>query len=248
MSDQAWRSYLERFHAEAPGVTERMLVRARHDGVDPYQWAAAAVPPGGLVVDVACGSAPVADHLPGNRYVGVDRSAAELALAVQRIGTRVVQADATALPFADDSADTVTCLMGLMVTQPLELAQREIRRILRPGGRLVALLSGGMVGGVADALRWGAVLAALRLPGLRWPNPETVGSSDSWLDDAFTIVGDDRRTFLYPIDDHASARQLIASLYLPDVPDERMQRAVRVADSWLGRLIGVPLRRLVARV
>lgn len=250
VSDQGWRTYLDQFHRNAPGVTERMLARAHDDaGANPYQWAAVAVPPDGLVVDLACGSAPLADHLPHGRYVGVDRSRAELDLAVSRVGaSHVVLADVARLPIRDDATDNVACLMALMLTQPLDAVQHEIRRILRPGGRLVALLSGGAPGSVADALRWGAVLAALRMPGLRWPNPEAIGPAHRWLDDAFTVTSDEVRTFTYPIEDEAAARQLITSLYLPGVAADRVAAATRVAGSLIGRSIGVPLRRVVARV
>lgn len=249
-AEDGWSAYLEEFHRDAPGVTERMLGRTRDDtGGDPYQWAAIAVPDDGMVIDLACGSAPLADHLAHDRYLGVDLSREELDLAVARVGSdRVVRADVTQLPIADDATDTVACLMALMLVQPLDRMQHEIRRILRPGGRLVALLSGGAPGSVADALRWGAVLAALRMPGLRWPNPEAIAPADRWLDDAFTIVGDEVRTFAYPIDAAASARQLIASLYLPDVPADRVETATRVAGSLIGRTIGIPLRRVVAEV
>lgn len=250
MNDDDWRTYLDRFHDDAPGVTERMLARSHDDaGVNPYQWAAAAVPPDGPVIDLACGSAPLAAHVAHDRYIGVDRSPAELRLAAERVGAgHVVQADVAHLPFADGATDTVTCLMALMLTQPLEAVQREIRRVLRPGGRLVALVSGGKPGSVADALRWGALLAALRVPGLRWPNPEVIGPADEWLDDTFTIVSDEVHQFAYPINDRDSACQLIASLYLPDVADDRIDAASRVAGSLIGRTIGVPLRRVVAQV
>jgi SAM-dependent methyltransferase len=250
VSDWDWRAYLEQFHRDAPGVTERMLARAQDDaGANPYQWTAVALPPDGPVIDLACGSAPLAGYLSHSRYLGVDSSRAELDLAAERVGdAHVVRADIAQLPIADDATDTVTCLMALMVAQPLDAAQHEIRRILRPGGRLVALLSGGAPGGVADALRWGAVLTALRMAGLRWPNPEVIGPARRWLDDAFTVVSDEVRNFAYPIDDEASARQLITSLYLPGVAADRIEAATRVAGSLPGRTIGMPLRRVVAQI
>lgn len=250
MNDDSWRDYLDRFHRDAPGVTERMLGRSHDEhGANPYQWSATALPPRGRVIDLACGSAPLADHLGHDRYLGVDCSRAELDLAAARVGgSRVIRADVTRLPLADDATDTVTCLMALMLVQPLDAALREIRRILRPGGRLVALVSGGAPGSVADALRWGALLAALRMPGLRWPNPSVIAPAAEWLDPGFEIVDDEVHQFAYPIDGDAAARQLITSLYLPGVASDRVDAAARVAGSLIGRTIGVPLRRLVARV
>lgn len=244
-ADPDWREYLERFHHDAPGVTERMLRRSvDDDGVDPYGWAAERLPTSGAVVDVACGSAPLADHVGLVRYVGIDRSAAELAAAAER-GARVVRGDATALPVRDAAVDTATCLMALMLAQPLDRAVAEIARVVRPRGRLVVLLPGRLPDRVADALRWAAVLAALGEVRLEWPNPSTLDTSTAWLDDAFTVVEDNTRSFPYPIDGDQDAAQFVASLYLRGVPEERQERAERVVDR-LGRRIGIPLRRIVA--
>lgn len=258
MSGDGWRAYLERFHADAPGVTERLLRRARGpDGRDPYAWTADVIPTTGALVDLACGSAPLARHIAPGRYVGVDRSSAELRVAARRVGGRVVRADVADLPLADDSVDVVTCLMGFMVTQPLDAVQREVRRVLRPGppggshgggGYVIALLPTGLPGGVIDALRWTALAAALGIMRLQWPNPQTLRAARAWIDDAFTVGRDEQRTFWAPIDDEASARRLISSLYLPGVPDDRIERAVQVAGRWLGGSIGLRLRRVVARL
>lgn len=242
-----WRDYLDRFHAGAPGITEALLSCARHDDVDPYGWVAAAVDVDGPVVDVACGSAPLAGHVAHDLYVGVDRSPAELALARARVGDRVVCGDAAALPVADAATATVTCCMGLMLTRPLAAVQAEIRRVLRPGGRLVALLPTRRPAGPVDALRWSVLLAALGVTGLRWPNPQTLDAPASWLQPSFTVVADECRSFAYPLTGTAAARRLVASLYLPGVDDGHIERAVRATDRLIGRNIKIPLRRVVAR-
>jgi SAM-dependent methyltransferase len=245
--DAEWTTYLERFHAQAPGVTERMLQRSRDGhGHDPYRWAARAVPAAGAVIDVACGSAPLAEHVDHDRYLGVDRSAAELSLASHR-ATRVVRGDATALPLRDGSAATVTCLMALMLTQPLQSAVAEIARVLRPEGTLVTLLPGRAPDGVTDALRWAAVFAAVGWAALRWPNPQTLDKATDWLGEAFTVVVDESRSFAFPVETEVDARQFVASLYLPDVSDARRTLAEKVASDWIGDRIGIPLRLIVAR-
>ncbi|WP_189080036.1 hypothetical protein [Mangrovihabitans endophyticus] len=43
---RAWTDYLGAFHAERPGITERVLVRAGGPDGDAYDWLAVAVPPG----------------------------------------------------------------------------------------------------------------------------------------------------------------------------------------------------------
>lgn len=54
-------------------------------------------------------------------------------------GCRVVEADALRLPFARDSIDGVTVAFGVRNFADLGAGLREIRRVLRRGGRLVVL-------------------------------------------------------------------------------------------------------------
>lgn len=49
----------------------------------------------------------------------------------------VVQARAEELPFADDSFDTVVSTMVLCTVEDVEASLAEVRRVLRPGGRLL---------------------------------------------------------------------------------------------------------------
>ena len=50
---------------------------------------------------------------------------------------RFEEADAGALPFPDASFDRVTCRFGVMYFSDVPRALREVRRVLRPGGRAV---------------------------------------------------------------------------------------------------------------
>jgi ubiquinone/menaquinone biosynthesis C-methylase UbiE len=59
--------------------------------------------------------------------------------ALSRLEAEVVQAPAEALPFADDSFDTVVSTMVLCTVEDPALALSEIARVLRPGGRLLFL-------------------------------------------------------------------------------------------------------------
>ena len=53
-----------------------------------------------------------------------------------RTGEQIVlqTADATALPFADDTFDAVVCQFGVMFFPDKDLAYREVMRVLQPGG------------------------------------------------------------------------------------------------------------------
>jgi len=100
-------------------------------------------PPGALTLDVACGEGRVARELlkRGHRVVGVEGSPA-LAQAA-RDGEPPVEvhvADAAALPLDDASADLAVVSLALMNFDDPAAVVREIARVLRPGGRLVASL------------------------------------------------------------------------------------------------------------
>jgi SAM-dependent methyltransferase len=63
--------------------------------------------------------------------------AAENAVAEGIANMRVQEANADALPFPDASFDRVTCRFGVMYFADVPRALREVRRVLRPGGRAV---------------------------------------------------------------------------------------------------------------
>lgn len=93
----------------------------------------------GRVLDVCCGTGDIAQRFAG-RVVGVDFTAEMLQVARVR-SARIpwVQADALRLPFADESFDAVTVGYGLRNLADVSAGLREMHRVLRPGGRLVAL-------------------------------------------------------------------------------------------------------------
>ena len=69
-------------------------------------------------------------------------------------GGCIVVESATELPFADAEFDTISFVACLNhIPQRLE-ALREARRVLRPGGRLVATMIGPIVGAVGHAIWW----------------------------------------------------------------------------------------------
>lgn len=98
------------------------------------------------LLDVGCGSASLLAGPAGHvRHVaGVDASEIQLGMARQRLAARIaggtaeiVQGDAAALPWADGRFSAVSCQACLPFLPDPEQAVREMRRVLRPGGRVV---------------------------------------------------------------------------------------------------------------
>lgn len=86
----------------------------------------------GRRLDVGCGTGRQLG--PGD--VGIDVDAARVAGARER-SRLVAVADARHLPFADDAFGTAYAIRMLNETGSVDVALREIRRVLAPGGRLL---------------------------------------------------------------------------------------------------------------
>ncbi len=114
---------------------------------------AAAIKPGAAVLDLASGTGDPAisialamagkgrvtccDLVP--RMVDAARGRARnLDLTIMAF----VAADMVALPFADGTFDCVTCRFGIMSPRDKVTAAAETRRVLKPGGRAVYVVSG----------------------------------------------------------------------------------------------------------
>ena len=102
--------------------------------------------PGEQVLDVACGTGVVARNavpLVGTqgKVVGLDINPAMLEVACGKYSAHCNEIEwregqAEALPFPDGSFDLVVCQQGLQFFKDRALAVREMRRVLRPGGRV----------------------------------------------------------------------------------------------------------------
>jgi SAM-dependent methyltransferase len=102
--------------------------------------------PGERIVDVGCGPgffcAELAEEVGESGFVlGLDTSAAMLALAKGRCARRpnveLREAEAMSLPVADSSFDAALCVQVLEYVPDATAALAEMRRVLRPGGRIV---------------------------------------------------------------------------------------------------------------
>ncbi|MFZ2512134.1 MAG: demethylmenaquinone methyltransferase [Gordonia sp. (in: high G+C Gram-positive bacteria)] len=93
--------------------------------------------PRDVVLDLAAGTAVSSEELAtsGATVIAADFSRGMLRAGAKRDIPKVA-ADALHLPFADDSFDAATISFGLRNVNDVPLALRELRRVLKPGGRL----------------------------------------------------------------------------------------------------------------
>lgn len=89
------------------------------------------------LLDAGCGTGGLLKRLraaePSWRLRGVDLEPLACEIARQR-GNAAVEGSITALPFADGSFDAITCADVLYHIREHDIALREFRRCLRPGG------------------------------------------------------------------------------------------------------------------
>jgi demethylmenaquinone methyltransferase/2-methoxy-6-polyprenyl-1,4-benzoquinol methylase len=94
---------------------------------------------GDTVLDACCGTGDlaIADARAGGQVTGLDFSEQMLERARRKAPElQWIAGDLLALPFEDASFDAVTVGFGVRNVDDLERALRELRRVLRPGGRL----------------------------------------------------------------------------------------------------------------
>ncbi len=257
LTPDEWADYVAGYHDANPGITEDVLADARdHNGRTPYDWLVEAVPAGAsTVVDLACGSAPLARLLTAPRVVGIDQSAPELALGRQRAGTGpglLIRALASALPVADACADAVVVSMALMLLHPLDAVLAEIGRLLRPDGTVAAILPMRATStGPDGTATFARILAALGQSTKGYPER----LDDATLGDRFSARGlalatDETRLFARTVADPADAGQVIRSFYAPGVGPDRVTAAVAALQDQVRSApvtITYRIRRLVAR-
>jgi demethylmenaquinone methyltransferase/2-methoxy-6-polyprenyl-1,4-benzoquinol methylase len=140
LAPEAVRSMFDRISPVYDAMNRTMTM-----GLD-QRWrratVAAVVQPGDRVLDACCGTGDlaVAAHQAGATVTGLDFSERMLERA-QRKSHEVewVQGDAEKLPFEDASFDAATVGFGVRNLADLERGLAELRRALRPGGRLAIL-------------------------------------------------------------------------------------------------------------
>jgi SAM-dependent methyltransferase len=130
-------------YASERGLEARRAAYRDVDGDDPRELAfdaVAEVEPAS-VLEVGCGPGELAERIVGElgaTVVAIDQSERMVELALAR-GVDARVGDVQDLPFGGDSFDCVVAAWMLYHVPDLDLGLQELRRVLRPGGRLVAV-------------------------------------------------------------------------------------------------------------
>ena len=145
--------HLKTVHQENTGFTELCASSCRDEiGRNSYEWLAELVPNNESlnVLDLACGSGPLLkilfDRNKNLNLKGIDMCPEELALANTRLinsGVNLIESRAQNLiAINDNSIDIVLCHWALTLMDPIAPVLDEVRRVLTPKGRFVALVDG----------------------------------------------------------------------------------------------------------
>jgi SAM-dependent methyltransferase len=150
----SWEAFWRHYNERVPTIEEEFeLWGAYHQHRHEMRYDLLAqtvrryLPPGGVVIDVGCGSALVADRIRDldATYVGFDFGGHHIEYAAKkfrdirdrRLRTVWCRGDGQRMPFAERSVDVVVFSEVIEHLLQPELAVWEIARVLRPGGVLV---------------------------------------------------------------------------------------------------------------
>jgi SAM-dependent methyltransferase len=102
------------------------------------------IEPGARVLDVACGAGQIAIPMSraGAKVTGVDIATnlieqARARAQAENLDAHFDEGDAEMLPYQDGSFDLVVSLIGAMFAPRPELVAAELKRVCRPGGKII---------------------------------------------------------------------------------------------------------------
>ncbi|SDD29966.1 Methyltransferase domain-containing protein [Mucilaginibacter pineti] len=131
---------------------------------------------GDYVLDIATGTGEpgliIAKLTPNGKVIGTDLSENMLSVALENAETKgiknyeTVAADVSELPFTDATFNTVSCRMGFMFFPDMNLAAKEMYRVLKPGGRIATSVWAG-----ADLNPWVTTIMSIIQKHIELPAP-----------------------------------------------------------------------------
>lgn len=136
---------VRRAYADESRYAARMKKEETRTGPDPYDVVFTAVAESRPrdVLEVGCGRGELAERMASElsaQVVAVDQSTRMVELTAGR-GVEAIVGDVVDLPFEDGSFDCAVAAWMLYHASDLDRALEELRRVLRPDGRLVAATS-----------------------------------------------------------------------------------------------------------
>ncbi len=157
-----WQKWNRKFVMQTRAATELVVKRAE-------------VSAGMKVLDLACGTGEPALSLARavgsqGRIIATDLVPEMLEYARQNAQAQGLQniefrtADAEALPFSNGEFDRVTCRFGIMFFADVPKAMAEIRRVLKPGGRVCFAVFGSLEENPLFLVSLGPFLKRVKLP------------------------------------------------------------------------------------
>jgi ubiquinone/menaquinone biosynthesis C-methylase UbiE len=99
-----------------------------------------------IILDIASGTGEpglsIARKLSGGKVIMTDLSEEMLAIARENAALKgiknieTIACDVSELPFSDNTFDAISCRFGFMFFPDMELAAKEMVRVLKPGGKI----------------------------------------------------------------------------------------------------------------
>jgi len=141
------------------------------------------VEPGARIIDVASGAGQIAIPMSraGAKVTGVDIASnlieqARARAQAENLDARFDEGDAEMLPYDDGSFDLVVSLIGAMFAPRPELVSAELKRVCRPGGKIIMgnWTPTGFVGQMFKIHGKHVPSSAIMPPPVKWGDEETI--------------------------------------------------------------------------
>lgn len=141
------------------------------------------IEPGMRVLDVACGAGQTALPMAraGAKVTGIDIASnlieqARAKAKAENLDARFDEGDAEMLPYEDNSFDVVFSFVGAMFAPRPELVTAELKRVCKPGGRIIMAnwTPSGFIGKMFKLTGQYVPPSPLMAPPVKWGDEETV--------------------------------------------------------------------------